>query len=71
MTLRGLMCAAPLRVLRHRPRRAITALGTAWRCEDCGTARAALLEFEGESGYVDPERRRFVRDVRYQQRSAA
>lgn len=70
MTARGLMCVAPLNILRHRPRVALTPLGRGWRCEDCGTARASLLEFDGDEGYVDPERRRFERDVRYQRRTA-
>jgi hypothetical protein len=70
VTLRGLLCVAPLRVLRHRPGRRITALGTGWRCEDCGRPGATLLEFEGDDGYVDPARKKFARDTRYQRRAA-
>jgi hypothetical protein len=66
-----MLCVAPLRILRHRPRRLITPLGSAYRCLDCGTAASTLLEFDGEHGYVDPERRPFARDERYQRGAAA
>jgi hypothetical protein len=65
VTLRGLLCVAPLNILRHRPRRIQTALGSAFRCDDCSAARATVLEFDGEHGYVDPLRRPFARDERY------
>jgi len=73
VTIRGLLCVAPLRVLRHRPARRITALGSAFVCEDCSTSATTELGLMGDDdeGYVNPERRLFERDERYQRGAAA
>ena len=65
MTLRGLLCLPIVRFARHRPRRVLTALGSAAVCDDCGAKALTVLDLMSDEGFVDPARRRFVRDERY------